>query len=59
MLDLSISMYNFTICECVDVMDVSFKYLPTAAIPANIMTKALPQLKHNTFTHLLDLGPRL
>jgi len=42
--------------ECVDNKDISFKYLPTASIPANIMTKALPFPKQENFTTALGLG---
>ena len=43
--------------ERVDAKDISFKYLPTADMPADIMTKALPRPKHVKFTTLLRLGP--
>ena len=41
--------------EHVDTKDILFKYLCTANIPADIMTKALPRPKHNKFTALLGL----
>ena len=41
--------------ECVDAKDVLFKYLCTADMPADIMTKALPRPKHDKFTALLGL----
>ena len=41
--------------EHVDAKDILFKYLCTADMPADIMTKALPCPKHDKFTALLGL----
>ena len=41
--------------ERVDAKDILFKYLCTADMPADIMTKALPRPKHDKFTALLGL----
>ena len=43
--------------EWVDEKDVIFTYLPTNDMPADIMTKALPHVKHEKFTALLGLDP--
>ena len=43
--------------ERVNEKDMFFKYIPTAAMPADIMTKALPCPKHEKFTALLGLRP--
>ena len=43
--------------ERVENKDVFFRHLPTSSMPADILTKALPRLKHEKFTHLLGLRP--
>ena len=43
--------------ERVDEKDITFRYLPTNDMPADIMTKALPRTKHEKFTMLLGLRP--
>ena len=42
--------------EHVDAKEVLFKYLPTADMPADVMTKALARPKHDNFTTLLGLA---
>ena len=42
--------------ERVDEKDVTFKYLPTDDMPADIMTKALHHPKHEKFAALLGLS---
>ena len=42
--------------EPVAAKDVLFKYLPTADMPADVMTKALGRPKHDQFTTLLGLA---
>ena len=43
--------------ERVDDKDVSFHYLPSHDMPADMLTKALPRPKHEKFTHLLGVRP--
>ena len=42
--------------EQVDERDITFKYLPTDDMPADIMTKALHCPKHEKFVMLLGLS---
>ena len=43
--------------ECVTAKDIWFKYLSMEDMLADIMTKALPYLKHVQFTIMLGLWP--
>ena len=45
--------------EHVEAKDISFCYVPTADMLANIMTKALPHAKHEKFTTMLGLHSTL
>jgi Reverse transcriptase (RNA-dependent DNA polymerase) len=47
--------FHYT-CERVTAGDILFKYLPTADMPADIMTKALARPKHDKFVMLLGLS---
>ena len=48
--------YHYT-RERVENKDISFHYLPTAEMAADIFTKALPRPKHDKFTRMLGVHP--
>jgi Reverse transcriptase (RNA-dependent DNA polymerase) len=46
--------YHYT-REHVENRDISFHYIPTSEMAADILTKALPRPKHEKFTHMLGI----